>query len=342
MKRLHWSFLLCVAVFALAPSMALAFTDFQATRISTLELGSTSGPGGLIELQNTGFVITDIKDSTYVHWNPPGSPIPYVVDTGFAAIAQAVKDGFDNGAWDGLGGGSSTPQGIVGVNAAGGYVGIGSGLVPNNLYSIGFDTVSDLGIQLPVMWGGVTLTASDANDMLIRETYAGDSTLKGYVDTGHDFTKWLDAYAQNAAPPYAGSPAVGLCAGDAGLYSLATGNPVDTGHDLTAWLTAYGNAGNLGGFSSVPDADSSGGDTVPEPNSLVMLGFAAFLGLVFVGKRSLRAILGFLRSSTFHGWKATGRMRRFLLGLLTGFVVLTFAASAGRTGLLVAPRIQRS
>ena len=132
--------------------MALATTAFQATRISTLDLGSTSGTGGLVELQNTGLVITDVADSTYVHWNTPAQGGGYVVDTGFSAIVSAVQDGLD---FNGTGFDWKGQSGITGLNAQ------QSGVRP--VYGIGFDTAGDIGVFAGgVTWGGVLLTASDA------------------------------------------------------------------------------------------------------------------------------------------------------------------------------------
>ncbi len=62
---------------------------FQATEISPLNMRSGSTGGALIELQNTGMVIDDVRDSSYVHYSG-GVATPL---TGWAAINQAITDG---------------------------------------------------------------------------------------------------------------------------------------------------------------------------------------------------------------------------------------------------------
>ena len=315
MKRSHWSFLFCAAVFVLAPSLALAQNPtFQATEISTLTLGTAAAPGGLAEFNNTGLIITDVNDSSFY---PVGGSQAI---TGSNAIVAAVYDGWNGGGWNGS-------QGITGVNA----------LANNSVYAIGFDTASDLftssQLSAGVTWGGVTLTTTDANDMLIRETWAGDGNLDGVINVHDDFTRWLAAYGGS---PLSATP--GLAMGDYDfnvLQYVATGGtaggPSVDKPAFSSWFAAWGASnGTVLGDSQVAAkaAASPAGVSVaavPEPSSLVLLGVAGLVGLVFVGKRNLLANILSLMPSALR-CKRMGGMR--CLGLLTGFVVLSFAVSA--------------
>ena len=169
--------------------MAMAVTGFQATRISTLQLGSTTGTGGaLAELQNTGLVITDIADSTYVH-SKPAAP---VIDTGYYAIVSAVDDGYDNG--------SGMAWAIMRAHrkeswASTRWVRMGA---PKRLCDRVWH-LNDLGLCGRRLRGEglpfrpATSPAKALGDMLIRETYVGDANLDGTVDVPHDYTRWLPA-----------------------------------------------------------------------------------------------------------------------------------------------------
>ena len=285
-KRAFWPLLLLAAsglglpfASSSAPAQTLNPT-FQAAEISTLDLGDPSisqGPGGLIELNNTGLVITNVLDSTYWHNNGDGTTAEY---TGLPAIVKAVLDGRNNGTWQGI-------QGITGMNAA----------QNPSTYCIAFATVDQLGYE-NTTWGGVALAASDTTtnggqgDLLIRETYVGDAMLDGTVDVAHDYMAWLSSYGETPALP---GP-VGPAAGDFDYYSLTTGNPVDVAHDYMAWLANYG-APPLGG--DVPGLDvSPAGVPVPEPASLAMLAAAGILGLMLI-RRSKKSALAAIMLLSF-------------------------------------------
>jgi len=320
MKRLHWSLALCAAVFALGlaatAQAGLPYNglnpNFQAAKISGFDLNDpavSQGTMGVIALNNTGLVITNINSCTYYPNGQNGSSVSSGTQalTGYSAVMQAVLDGYNGGLWTGN-------QGIVGLNAS----------QDSSDYCIAFDYSNDLGYR-NTTWGGVTFSDSDANnnggqgDMMIRETYVGDAILDGRVDTSGYFA-WLNGWESGNTP--GSTTAVGPCAGDFAYNSLTSGLPVDTtGYFgwLGSWETNVGSI--LGAGVSVPPAtaSSSVSSAVPEPSSLVLLAVAAFLGLIFVGKRKLLGTIGFFRPSPFR--KAMG-------GLLAGLMVLAFAVSA--------------
>ena len=159
--------------------------------------------------------------------------------------------------------------------------------------------------------------------MLIRETYQGDAYLKGGpVDVGHDYFAWSGNLGSVPTGPY------GQAAGDYANYAF--NNPwqaIDVGHDYFAW------SGNLGASTgAIASPLASGVSAVPEPSSLLLLGVAVRVGLVYVGKWSSPWIVGLLISTSLR-LKGIGGMRKCALGLLAGFVSLAFALAQGRTGL---------
>ncbi len=156
----------CAGLLAACAETAWGTTAFQATRISTLYLG------WLVDLQNSGLVITDPADSLFV--TPTGGTL-----SGSQGLMQAILDGYDAGDWKGT-------TGITGTNAAANPA----------MWAIGYGSVSDLGL-VGTNWGGIVLSASDANDFLIRETLVGGATMEAgnianplALDTA-DYNRWL-------------------------------------------------------------------------------------------------------------------------------------------------------
>ena len=145
-----------------------------------------AGTSGLLEFNNTGLVITNVAACEYWHSNGNGTYIEY---TGLPAFMIAVLDGYDNGSWEGH-------SGITGSNA----------ITDPSEYCIAFAYASNLG-YVGQTWGGIALTASDSNDLLIRETYMGDANLDGMVNI-YDYDTLL-ANAGAAQPPrWSGRPPV--------------------------------------------------------------------------------------------------------------------------------------
>jgi len=194
MKRSFLSFLLFAAV-GLAPTLAMAIqSPFQAARVSGLTIGSPganpdqsglgtgSGTGGLVVMQNTGYVITNIASCQYFVDQGAGNTVAY--HSGYDAIVNALIDGYGgNGDWTGT-------QGFTGKNAIADSTVSGIAYGFNN--AIGWST-----------WGGVDLTGDSLNngglgDLLIRETYLGDSLLAGVVGDS-DFSAWSNNYGLDAA-----------------------------------------------------------------------------------------------------------------------------------------------
>jgi len=276
MKRSFLSFLLFAAV-GLAPALAMAvIPPFEAQRISSLVIGDPaaidavtlgSGTGGLVQLGNTGFAITDVANCRYIHDNGAGNAVS--VYTGFPAILNAVIDGADFGAWDGK-------QGITGRNAA----------ANPSLFGIAFDYN---GNQYWNTWGGINVGADTANngglgDLLIRETWAADTSLMGEVGTG-DYDAWVLALGKTM--PNANGQ-TGTPAGDFVYDSLLFNSPVSTGA-YDAWVLTNGQ-GNLGGVISYGPIQPAGGPVaaVPEPSSVILLLVAlAIIAVSFLLKNQL-------------------------------------------------------
>ena len=300
--------------------------DFQAVRINGFDLDDpnvSSGTNGILALNNTGLVITNINACTYYpNGNYTGGGLGTSGTqalTGYSAIVQAVLDGYNNGGWNGN-------EGITGTNA----------IQNPNVYGIGFAYVNDLGYA-GTSWGGVSLTGTDATsnggngDLLIRETYTADSNLKGYVDIAHDYTNWLAAYSQGSQSGLAPSGPVGMVAADFGFYSLQTGQPVDIAHDYTTWLASYSLYTNGGSFQL------GGSDISVTPGHdwrfwcrtrarlAAPVGGCGIPGRIFAGRA------GCCESWVSYGlqlWAKGWEECTSLLGLLTGFVVLSFAVGA--------------
>ena len=139
----------CAALLAACAETARGTTPFPATKIKALDLGE----GGLVEFQNNGLILTDPADSYFV--TPSGGTL-----SGSQRLVQAILAGYDAGDWKGT-------TGFTGTNA----------MADPAMWAIGYGSVSDLGL-VGTNWGGVVLSASDANDFLIRETLVGDATLE--------------------------------------------------------------------------------------------------------------------------------------------------------------------
>ncbi|MGA2257241.1 MAG: PEP-CTERM sorting domain-containing protein [Thermoguttaceae bacterium] len=313
MKRSHWLFLVCAAVFGLAPSFAQAITPFEATRISSLTIAgsNTSSPGGLVELQNTGLVITDLADSSYT---PSGSTAAV---PGFAGVVDAILDGRNGGNWQGT-------QGITGINAM-------QNAANSTNYCIAFDYLSNTGFA-STGWGGVQFSASDSaannnlGDLLVRETYAGDALLNGTVDITNDLVRWQGN--AGSTPPVSPSNQIGPAAGDFAYNALTnSSNPVvDITNDLVAW---QGNVGNTPlGSSAVHSAGSVG--AVPEPGTISLLLVAILSALAFAGSslRRLCVTILMMASTRFLGGARVMRKILFVPALLAVVALLAATANA--------------
>ena len=281
MKRSQWLFLLCAAVFGLAPSFAWAIPPFQALEFSTVNLGpGTGNTGGQIQFDNTGMIIQNIGGSSFTHQNGDGtsSTVP-----GFTGFINSIIDGYNTEITGGTAGG----QGIVGLNAVAYY---GSSVTPpGSGYTIAWDFQSDLEYS---SFGGKPLATDGTNDgyLLVRETLVGDSNLDGVVDYTSDYTNgWYANFGSVPNPKGVQGPAVGDYAYNA-LLNQPNGT-VDYPNDYTnGWFPNFG--ASLPGGSGGPVA--AGVAAVPEPSSiLLLLSGAIFLGAFAVrkvGSLSMRSV----------------------------------------------------
>ena len=211
---------------------------------------------------------------------------------GFLGIVDAVKDAYGpNGDWNGT-------QGIYSVN----------GRKDSSTYGIGFG-YNDPAVLGYSNWGGVALAPSDSGSLLIRDTYWGDSLLKGSVDSG-DFSTWLGA--QGTIPT---NPA-GIVAGDYAYEALAGGTTVGSG-GFSNWLGTQGLPALGGGSGPVEGATVT---AVPEPSSLILLG-AALLVAVCVWLKSNNRFTDLLA-------KGLKGMRTVRVLLLASCMILGLAAIA--------------
>ena len=163
-----------------------------------------------------------------------------------AQIFADVVNGFNGGAWDGLG--SLTAGNIYSSNAAGTYP-MALGVGDNSL------------LQYPVFAGRATTLNTEA---FVKYTYYGDSDLVGGV-TGDDLNLWID-----------GTNLVGT----GWLYGDWDYNGVTNGDDLNLWIDGK-NASDIGGPTPPLFADGGGKSSgvVPEPGAIGLLAIG-FLGLI--------------------------------------------------------------
>ena len=297
MKRMHWSFLFCAAVAGLVLGLPLSARatlnpSFQSAEINTLDLGDTgvsTGSGGLVELNNTGLVITNVLNSTYYHNNGNNNTAMY---TGQSAIIKAVLDGMAGqtnsqgqvlATWQGT-------QGITGINAA----------ASPGTYGIAFAYSNNIQPSLyGSTWGGTLISSGDTanngnnGDMLIRETYVGDANLAGQVDVANDYDTWAANFGTVVGqdPTTSTNGNVGITAGDFANYSfLNPTQPVDVANDYDLWAATFGDP-PLGGVGG--PVHLAGVAAVPEPSNFVLLAVAGLFGLVLFAIRRLATLISF-------------------------------------------------
>ncbi len=259
MRRVHCLFFVSAAVTALAASSVLAQspegTTFQATELSTLTLGSTSGTqGAVVELQDTGLVIDNVAGSTYVHQNGDGTQ---TVDTGFAALLAAAYDGslatqasLANG----------TAQGLVSVNAV-------NGNPLASYFGIAYANADSLGSQ--TSFGGIPLIyASTGNEAVIRDDYLGDANMAGVV-TIDDYNLWAEGFTGVLQPAWN--------SGDFNHWNAVT---ID---DYNLWAESYtADLPPLGDSRDTEPVVGAGSvAAVPEPGTFALCLAAALSGLAF-------------------------------------------------------------
>ena len=281
---------------------------------------------------------------SYWHKNPNGS---YTPSTGYGAVVNAIMDGLNpqvqnngvtTGDWTGT-------QGISGVNARDHvdyttqYFGIGFGYV-NQTFPPFYGT----------NWGGVVLgnsdTASNAidpvtgkplGDLLIRETYVGDSNLDGSVDVGNDYSMWSDNFGQTIGQNPANNAqntGVGISSGDYGMFSFLGNGGVDVGNDYSYWSNTFGNPLGQLGPGEVVQAKPVGGSAqpaaaaaqpagivaaVPEPGTICLLLIAGVAGLFSIASKKFLTLISFGKVLV---------MKRVGVAVVAACIVAGLAASA--------------
>ena len=132
--------------------------------------------------------------------------------------------------------------------------GIGSstaGTNPNLTTTLGITANSELGYT---NFGGLSV---DANDVLIKYTYFGDSDLNGIVDTSTDFDLYITGLTS-------GGSLGGWLYGD-----FDYNGSVDSSTDFDLYIT--GLTGQGGSLLTVGSSQGSSPVAVPEPGSLVLI-----------------------------------------------------------------------
>ncbi|MGA2065280.1 MAG: hypothetical protein ABSG86_09930 [Thermoguttaceae bacterium] len=291
------SVLSAVLVTAVCLGMALpasAAVTLEAEQFTTLNSNFTVSPwtlGGNVQMGsawtdgNISAVVFDNPGSNYFTYTPTPNAKSYAAAQlvgGSYYGAQAVQ----KGAYDAY---STAPKwNFVDMDSGGtsGIYGAAAQVTPAD-YAIGYETVGTGSGQYNPntnpTFGGVTVTSGE---VVARETWVGDTTLKGYPSLS-DFTNWRTGYIAYNAEPAGSKVPIMWSQGDftyTGVASL---------QDFTAWRTSYiaytakGVSGRL--VAPAGDMGSGGGPITPtpEPASIVLLA-AGLLGagaLGFLGRR---------------------------------------------------------
>jgi hypothetical protein len=160
----------------------------------------------------------------------------------------------------------------------------------SNQYGIGYNTAAEYSGST---FGGVTVPAGS---VVMRETYVGDTTLKGYVDFQDDFYNWLTGYTDTLN----GDTNTDWQQGN--FFYSPTGT--DFQNDFYAWLTGYTDSLN-GTWTPLASASGGGGtgggggggsgavgsvnvSATPEPATWTLLGAGMAVALL-IGARRRRA-----------------------------------------------------
>lgn len=217
---------------------------------------------------NTNISAVILRDATATQYLQAGNPVPF---TGLDAVQQATYD-----AWNPLTGAQDGPSGIFSQTGA------ADGGALAGVYGIGFATGPMYGWD---SFGGKPVDISGTSkDLVIRETYLGDTTLKGYVDVDNDYNNWFAGWTNSLN----GSTTETWATGD----FLHTG-VVDVDNDYNMWFAGWTNTlngsspnlppGNPGQAMGSVQAGSVA--AVPEPATLALLVPIALVGLYAAARR---------------------------------------------------------
>jgi hypothetical protein len=181
-----------------------------------------------------------------------------ITSQSLATVTAMVASGYSNGTWTG--------PGIVSSAAA---------ADSNHLTAVGVIVNNISGTQLYGSSGtlGMFDGANPAStDVLVKYTYYGDTTLKGYVN-GSDYSRIDNAYITDKTAP---GTLTGWFNGDFNYDGVINGS------DYTLIDNAFNQQGaSLAAQLASPTA-SVGGSAVPEPATL---GLAAMGALALLGRR---------------------------------------------------------
>jgi hypothetical protein len=207
--------------------------------------------------------------------------------TSVVAVRNAIADGY-NANW------ASTIVPVTSGGTSGFYAASGNtNPTAGPLVSLGYMTEAEYASTGNTSFGGVPLTGSTpgvvyagTNSILVRQTYAGDTSLKGWVDTS-DYGNWRTGYEA-------------FLANSNSTQDWSQGDFGYTGHtdssDYLVWRSGYeaylaslSTGGNqlpgpqsvsVGGGGAMPAG--SGATATPEPGSVVLL-IAGLLGVGGLG-----------------------------------------------------------